>query len=108
ARPIRLCRAAGARALLRMRTDERETVRCSPSSRCQTAHLVPTAHSCARGLRLCFTHPEPRGGRSADPPPEATHVASGCPRLLQRLSFLLLRPPHAASTILRVHRFEPG
>jgi hypothetical protein len=32
----------------------------------QTAHLVPAAHVCARGLRLCFTHPESRGGRSAE------------------------------------------
>ena len=27
------------------------------ASRCQTAHLVPAAHVCTRGLRLCFTHP---------------------------------------------------
>ena len=33
-----------------------------PNSRCQTAHLGPAAHFCARGLRLCFTHPEPRVG----------------------------------------------
>ena len=32
----------------------------------QTAHLVPTAHFCARGLQLRFTHPESRGGRSAE------------------------------------------
>src|SRR5262249_61227838 len=37
-----------------------------PISRCQTAHLVPAAHFCARVLPLCFTHPEPRGGRSAE------------------------------------------
>src|SRR5262245_8825475 len=24
----------------------------------QTAHLVPAAHFCARGLHPCFTHPE--------------------------------------------------
>src|SRR5262245_6609105 len=70
--------------------------------------LVPAAHVCARGLRLCFTHPESRGGRSADLPPVHPHVASGCPRLLQRLCFLLLRPPHAASTILRVRHLELG
>src|SRR5262249_14888710 len=63
--------------------------------------LVPAAHVCARVLHRCFTHPESRGGRSADPPPLHPHVASGCPRLLQRLGSLLLRPPHAASTILR-------
>jgi hypothetical protein len=32
----------------------------------QTAHLVPAAHVCARVLQLCFTHPESRGGRSAE------------------------------------------
>ena len=37
-----------------------------PISRCQTAHLVPAAHFCTRGLPLCFTHPESRGGRSAE------------------------------------------
>jgi hypothetical protein len=28
-----------------------------PISRCQTAHLVPAARCCARGLHLCFAHP---------------------------------------------------
>src|SRR5262249_32618446 len=32
----------------------------------QTAHLVPAAPFCTRGLQLRFTHPEPRGGRSAE------------------------------------------
>jgi hypothetical protein len=32
----------------------------------QTAHLVPAAHVCARVLHRCFTHPESRGGRSAE------------------------------------------
>src|SRR5262245_14591073 len=74
----------------------------------QTAHLVPAAHVCARGLQLCFTHPESRGGRSADPPPVHPHVASGYPRLLQKLSFPLLRPPQATSTILTIHQLELG
>jgi hypothetical protein len=30
---------------------------CAHISRCQTAHLVPAAHVCARGLQLCFAHP---------------------------------------------------
>src|SRR5262249_6987492 len=40
----------------------------SPVSRSHTpTHLlVPAAHSCARVLQLCFTHPESRGGRSAE------------------------------------------
>jgi hypothetical protein len=44
----------------------RRTGRGRPISRCQTAHLVPAARFCARGLRPCFAHPEPRGGRSAE------------------------------------------
>src|SRR5262249_56595346 len=32
----------------------------------QTTHLVPAARFCARGLQPCFTHPQPRGGRSAE------------------------------------------
>src|SRR5262249_49073273 len=67
---VRLCGSACACALLRMRTAElaarRRTVSVIPSSRCQTAHLVPAAHFCARGLHPCFTHPEARGGRSAE------------------------------------------
>jgi hypothetical protein len=45
---------------LRMRApqDEGERGACSPSSRCQTAHLVPAAHFCARVLQPCFTDPE--------------------------------------------------
>src|SRR5262245_17970040 len=31
-----------------------------------TAYLVHAAHFCARGCQLCFTHPESRGGRSAE------------------------------------------
>src|SRR5262249_22837144 len=45
--------------------------------------LVPAAHICARDLHLCFTHPESRGGRSAEKrsgarrnPREACHLAS--------------------------------
>jgi hypothetical protein len=42
------------------------TALAGPISRCQTAHLVPAARSCARGLQPCFAHPESRGGRSAE------------------------------------------
>jgi hypothetical protein len=42
------------------------TALAGPISRCQTAHLVPAARFCARVLHRCFTHPEPRGGRSAE------------------------------------------
>src|SRR5262249_309180 len=56
-----------------------------PVSRSQahTHLLVPAAHVCARGLHLCFTHPESRGGRSAEKRSraalstrEARHLAS--------------------------------
>src|SRR5262249_3522485 len=60
------------------------------------------------GLATLLHSPRTRGGRSADPPPVHPHAAPSCPRLLRRLSFLLLRPPHAASTILRAHPLEPG
>src|SRR5262249_31207193 len=59
---VRVCGNTSVCALLRMRT----SIAFQPSSRCQTAHLVPAAHVCARGLRLCFTHPASRGGRSAE------------------------------------------
>src|SRR5215510_8595872 len=40
----------------------------SPVSRSQahTHLLVPAAHFCVRVLHRCFTHPESRGGRSAE------------------------------------------
>src|SRR5262249_15862252 len=31
-----------------------------------TIPFLPAAHFCARGLHLCFTDPESRGGRSAE------------------------------------------
>src|SRR5262245_48029728 len=109
---VRVCATLPARALLRMRTAEL-------AARCRTifgnSHLT-MSNSPSRSRGACL-HPgfatllhSPRieGGRSADPPPILPHVASGCPMLLQRLSFLPLRPPHAASTILRVNRLEPG
>src|SRR6516164_6914854 len=50
--------------------------------------------ACLRpGFATLLRQPESRGGRSADPPPVHPHVASGYPRLLSRLSFLLLQPP---------------
>src|SRR5215472_5095113 len=77
------------------------------SSRFQTAHLVLATRLASEACDYCFAHPN-EGGRSADPPPAHPHVASGCPRLLQALIFLLLRLPHATSTLLRVHHSELG
>src|SRR5262245_21428728 len=68
ARPFELCGSSSMRAPQDEDGRERAELRLVaepfaviPISRCQTAHLVPAAHFCARGLRLCFTHPEPRG-----------------------------------------------
>src|SRR5262249_22726581 len=73
ARPFELCGSSSMRAPQDEDGRERAELRLVaepfaviPISRCQTAHLVPAAHFCAPGLRLCFTHPEPRGGRSAE------------------------------------------
>src|SRR5262249_22367278 len=74
----------------------------------QTATLVPAARFPRPGFASLLRSSRTEGGRSADPPPVHPQVSSGCPRLFQRPSFLLLRPPHGAPTILRVHRFEPG
>ena len=103
ARAFEVCRTPSARALLRMRT----------SIASFTAHDVKQPISFPRRVSapgVCnFASLTPNeGGRSADPPPVHPHVASGCPRPLQRLSFLLLRRPHVASTILRVHHSELG
>src|SRR5262249_52525654 len=114
ARRVRTCGTSSARALLRMRTDERmpklrlvaEPFSVIPISRFQTAHLVPAARRPRPGFASLLRSPVKRGGRSADPPPLHPHVASGCLRLLQGLIFLRLRRPHAASSILSVHRLN--
>jgi len=54
---VRVCGNTSVCALLRMRT----SIAFQPSSRCQTAHLVPAAHFCVRGLHPCFTHPRIEG-----------------------------------------------
>src|SRR5262245_55836852 len=82
-------------------------------SPCQTAQCSSSpAHLASGFFSFLFTFvaadPERGDWRSADPPPEPSHVASGCLRLLQRLTFLRLRRSHAASSILRVNHFEPG
>jgi hypothetical protein len=63
----RACARSNSRNVFGVRAPQDEDEhRVVHSSRFQTAHLVPAAHVCARGLRLCFTHPESRGGRSAE------------------------------------------
>jgi hypothetical protein len=62
---IRLRGSACACARLRMRTAElaarRRTVSVIPSSRCQTAHLLPAAHVCARGFAPLLHSPRIEG-----------------------------------------------
>src|SRR5262249_35819049 len=57
-----------------------------------SAHLLVPATRRRPGYAFIFEPTEPRGGRSADPPPIHPHAASGCPRLLQRLSLLSCAP----------------
>jgi hypothetical protein len=65
---------------------------CNPISRCQTAHLVPAAHFCTRGLHPCFTHPErgvggaPRNVRVRARHPWGLHVTRQARRLARRLA----------------------
>src|SRR5262249_22754044 len=69
-------------------------------SRCQTAHLVPAAHFCVRGLQLCFTHPEQGvGGAPIRRPSTLTspQVAPGCFTGLAFFSCALLMPPLPSS-----------
>ena len=53
-------------------------------------HLfVPAARFCARGLHRCFTHPEPRGGRSAEKRSGACEAPVG--RIMTRYARRLAR-----------------
>src|SRR5262249_58736789 len=55
------------RKRLRMRAPQDEdSIAFQPISRCQTAHLVPAAHVCARGFATLLHSPRMRGGRSAE------------------------------------------
>jgi len=82
-----------------------------PISRCQTAHRVPAAHVCVRGLRFRFTHPQ-RGwaerrqtfGCSAEHP-LGVHVTRHARRLRGAL-----RPITRDARLSALHRggFSPG
>jgi hypothetical protein len=81
-RPIRLCRAVGARALLRMRTDRRAALRLvteplpwSYSHDVKQPISFPRRVFCARGLHRCFAHPH-RGVGGA---PRDVRVLGGTP-----------------------------
>ena len=77
----------------------------------QTAHLVPAAHVCTRGLQLCFAHPEPRGGRSAEKRSGACEAPVGhaVTRRVRRLRGAL-RPMTRDARLSALHRggFSPG
>jgi len=82
----------------------------SPVSRSQ-AHTPSRSRDAFSAPGVCnFASPSPesRGGRSADPPPAHPHVASGRPRTHQTLKLSVLRSPHTASNIPRVHRLKLG
>jgi hypothetical protein len=61
------------------------------NSRCQTAHLVPAAHFCVRGLQLLLHSPRTRGARSAENVrvqrhPLGLHITRQARRLARRLA----------------------
>jgi len=71
----------------------------------QTAHLVPAAHFCVRGLHPCFTHPE-RGVGGA---PRNVRVLGGTPvgRIMTRYARRLrgaLRPMTRDARLSALHR----
>src|SRR6516162_4790643 len=75
----------------------------------QTAHLVPAAHFCVRGLHPCFTHPE-RGVGGA---PRNVRVLGGTPvgRIMTRYARRLrgaLRPMTRDARLSALHRGDFG
>src|SRR5262245_44420620 len=71
----------------------------------QIAHLVPAAHVCTQGLHLCFTHPESRGGRSAEKRSGACEAPAGhaITRRTRRLRGAL-RPMTRDARLSALHR----
>ena len=69
----------------------------SPVSRSQTTHTPPFPRriSCARGLHLCFTHPESRGGRSAEKRSGARRNTRGACHLASKTRVNALMTRHA-------------
>jgi hypothetical protein len=77
----------------------------------QTAQLVPATHICVRGLQPCFTHPESRGGRSAEKRSGACEAPVR--RIMTRYARRLrgaLRPITRDARLSALHRggFSPG
>jgi hypothetical protein len=85
---------------------------CSRISRFQTAYVFSFPRRVgARGFRLCFTHPEPRGGRSAEKRSGACEapVRHAVTRHARRLRGAL-RPITRDARLSALHRgdFGPG
>src|SRR5215813_10368676 len=79
-----------------------------PISRCQTAHLVPAAHFCVRGLQLRFTHPESRGGRSAEKRSGARRNTREACHLASKTRVNALSPRHARRLARRLASHDAG
>src|SRR5262249_38552309 len=77
-------------------------------SRFQTAHLVPAAHFLHPGFATLLRQPESRVGGAPICRPYILMSPQVTPGYFPGLAFSYCNPPHAASTILRVHRLEPG
>src|SRR5262249_32736717 len=90
------------RKRLRMRAPQDEDgIAFQPISRCQTAQIFSFPRRvCARVLQLCFTHPESRGGRSADPPKVMHPRAAQCNELAGK-SLQSLRIIKKLSTVVQ-------
>ena len=86
----------------------RTSIAFQPSSRCQTAHLVPAAHFCARGLRLCFAHPNRGvGGAPRDVRVRARHPW-GVPSARHKTRVNALMTQHARRLARRLASHNAG
>jgi hypothetical protein len=70
--------------------------------------LVPAAHFCARGLHLCFTHPETRGGRSAEKRSGARRSTRGARHLASKTRVNALMTRHARRLARRLASHDAG
>ena len=78
-----------------------------PISRCQTAHLVPAAHFCARVLPLCFTHPE-RGVGGAPRNVRVQRHPLGVPSVRHKTRVNALMTRHARRLARRLASHDAG
>ncbi len=85
-----------------------KSVSVIPISRCQTATLVPAAHFYARVLHRCFTHPESRGGRSAEKRSGAQRNTRGACHLASKTRVNALMTRHARRLARRLASHDAG